>query len=263
MKWIPIAWLIAGIMLCSNVAAQNVNVFGDDLHNPGFIGIQAGISFPAGNYISDDPTVSGFALPGPGISAEGAWYFSDYFGLGFRMDYNQHFVATDKMENAYLAVLDENAEIEINYDGIYTIATAMAGIYATMPLNRWLLLNGKILYGPFLVKIPQYTLHYQHSFTFYDQTLQDNWTEINYASSDWQFSYLVGLGLRFNMGNTWSFNIMLDYSESYQEIEFEFYSEGVIYDELGNPNNAQGKQTTTFNQNFRYMLLQGGFSFYF
>ena len=251
------------LLLISSVTGQQVNVFMDETENKSFFGIHGGISFPAGLYASKDPYNSGFALPGPGVSVESAWFFSKWIGIGGRADYNRHFANAGAMEVAYLNLLESGSTLDISFSGTYTIATAMMGVFSNMPLNRWMQLTGKALFGPFYVATPQYTLIYHRSFLFYGQTLEENWQEIHSSGNHWEFSYLVGVGVRFKPSNTWSFNLCFDYSESYQEIPYESYSEGVMYDELGVPFNGSGKESTSMNRNFRYMLFQGGFSLFF
>ncbi len=251
--------LVPGI----HIVAQNVNVFDDDTKNKSFFGVNAGISIPTGSYgTTDNNNDVGFALPGPGIAAEGVYFFSKFFGVGARVDYSRHFVAKAKMVEINKRYLPEGSKYNVETTGNYEIATLLFGIYTTMGLTSWLQINGKALYGPHFVWLPQFSFDYNHEYQFNGQTLVDDWQEVHKAANNWQFGSLVGLGLRFNPSQTWAFNVNFDYADSYHTIQFFSEEHGVIYDEIGNPIVGMGEQANTLKQNFRYMTISAGFSIF-
>jgi len=242
--------------------SQDVNVFDDDENSKSFFGVNAGFSFPAGNYSSVNSGSTGFALPGPGASAEGAIFFSKFFGAGLRLDYNRHFVADNKIVEINAQTIPENAVYDVKSSGMYEIASLMTGLYTSMSINNWLQINGKALYGPHLARIPEFEISYYREYEFNGQDIVDDWTELHEAAGDWQFGYLVGFGVRLNPSRSWAFNISLDYAESYQEIEYISNESGVIHDEIGTAYYGAGVTTGFFDQKFRYMLLTGGLSIF-
>ena len=69
-----------------------------------FIGLVAGASFPVGTYGSKELPDGSFTQPGFNISAEGAWFFSESFGIGGHLGYNVHPIdvgslGAEKVEN--------------------------------------------------------------------------------------------------------------------------------------------------------------------
>lgn len=256
--------LVTGLsvfLLVISARAQDVNVYNDDEGSKSFIAAGGGLSIPAGLYGSSGTGSDGFALPGVGVFAEGA-KFSRFFGFGIRAGYNRHFMNISDFQEYSFGGIPEDATFSADVSGNYTIITAMAGIYTTMSLFPWLQINGKALYGPHFISIPEFSFSYYNEYEFQGQTLIDDWKEEHYAANDWQFGYMIGLGARIKPSSDWSLNIGWDYSESNQSVAYTSNESGILHDKIGNPQVGLGEQQHFFNMKFRYMVVSAGISIF-
>lgn len=255
--------LVLSVLTILSVNAQDVNVFNDDI-NESYFSVGGGISIPAGNYgTSTSLSTSGFALPGPGITAEGVFYFSKYFGLGLRAGYNRHFIAEKAWAELTLQEAPEDADFIVSAGSQYEIATLQLGVYTSMKINSWLRINGKAMMGPHFVAMPEFNFDYYNEYEFYEQTLVDDWQITNNAARSWQFGYLTGLGVSITPSRGFAVDINLDYVNSHQKFEYTSNSQGVTHDELGVPQQLSGESDLEWEDNFRYMLLSGSLKFFF
>lgn len=159
--------------------------------------------------------------------------------------------------------IPQEATYTVEAKGNYEIAAFQVGIFTGMKLNSWLQLNGKAMYGPHFVWIPELIFSYYHEYEFNNQTLIDDWKVHNNAGFSWQFGYLAGMGVTFTPSRGLSFTLNLDYANSHQAFQLISNTQGVWHDEIGNPQVGAGEERYSYEDNYRYLLLSGGIAILF
>ena len=199
-----------------------------------FISLNVGCAFPAGRYSQktiygnygnpyllnapklpltgdSDYVVAGFANPGISISANGAWYFIKFLGIGLRVSVSQNFLAINKLNNAYNEAynISEDNVYDFNFstNDYYYSAYLAPGIYFSIPIiDNMLFFSLEAGFGPFYAHFPEFTCDY---------TLNDlSFKEHSQPASEWDFSYYLALGAKYKQPEgRFGFNFELSYNE--------------------------------------------------
>jgi hypothetical protein len=167
----------------------NLNIYAQE--GPSFFSIRTGVSVPFGKFSSYNLQESSFAMTGITASADGAWYFLPYLGVGGEFGYNIHPIDVSVL--GYEKVLADPAleDITIRSDGFQTITSA-AGIYADWNSWKSFSLTGKLLGGWMWAKTP-YQLYKPTYFM-----VEPGWYEIT-SAKDNGFIIVPGIGLHYSI----------------------------------------------------------------
>ncbi len=189
--------------------------------NPSFIGIRSGASFPFGKYHAVTLDGGSFATTGYNVTAEGAWFFHKYLGVGGAFGWNEHPVNVGLL--GYEKVINDPfmSDVYIRSEP-YQVATTMIGLYTQLHLFSKFQFTGKILGGYLWAKTPWQLykpVYFATGPDFYEIT----------SARDWKFTGTAGIGIRYNISPC--FGIVLDSDIVYDKLTFNFnYYGGVRED---------------------------------
>lgn len=200
--------------------------------SPSFISLNVGCAFPAGRYSQktiyknynypyqlntvklpltgdSDYKVAGYALPGVCISANGAWYFMKFVGIGLRAAFVQNYLATNKLNNTYEEAynISENNLYTFNFSSgdYYYTAYCAPGVYFSVPVTNGIFFSLEAGYGVFYSHFPTFSCEY---------TLNDlSYKEVTQSDSDWGFSYYLAIGMKYKSQGRLGLNFELSYNE--------------------------------------------------
>jgi hypothetical protein len=181
-------------------------------NKPSFISIRGGASIPIGEYHQKNLEGGSFALTGFNVSAEGAWFFHQYFGVGASAGINFHPVDVGALGWEKVLTDPFLDDLYIRSEP-YKIITAMAGFYTQLPIKGKFSAAGKLLGGllwgqtPYQLYKPQYFL------------VGPSYYEIT-SAIDWKFSWQAGIGLRYEISPC--FGLILDGEIIYDQLDFQF-----------------------------------------
>lgn len=183
---------------------------------PSFFSLLAGTSLPVGGFHSKELPDGGFALPGMNVSMEGAWFFKPWIGVGAQAGI--YFHPVDIRTLGYEKVIADPFmdDVYIRSNPYMTIA-ANAGLFFNFPLIQRLSLTAKTLGGMMYSETP-YQLYKAEYYLVGEQ-----WYEIT-ASGDYEFSFLAGAGLRYNLKSCIGFVLNTDFT--YNVLDFDFITLG-------------------------------------
>jgi hypothetical protein len=174
----------------------------------GYAGIKLGVGIPSGDFgdkSSSNPS-SGFAQGGPCIDLNVAYKFIKYLGVAGMIRSNYYFLDQKAIANSY-AKANPGYEVKVDYvlsfGGMY-----MAGLYGSVPLdaNERVSLDTRFLGGFGYAFLPS-----QHV-TGYDNQTGESFTLNRDAAFAFSPAYLLGIGLRFNMGRFMAVLFNVDYT---------------------------------------------------
>ncbi len=204
---------------------------------PSFISVNAGPSFPTGDYAGTrDLTNDGFAKLGLNYFAEGAWFFSPNFGIGANWGYSTH--ALDESALSRIKAGEQGIVSATYTSDPYKVTTLMAGIYGNIPLSGHLALTFKLLAGRFAAKWPKQSITYN---TAIDSSLQHRSTEGASAS---KFSVMAGAGFRYNLSHRIGISLQAAYTGAKPKFEVNL-----------------GGETANIEQKFGMVNLTAGVNF--
>jgi hypothetical protein len=201
MKKILVCILFVGLALVS--AAQD---------KPTFVSLNAGIPIPVGDFHSKELPDGGFALAGFSSSLEGAWFFKPWLGIGGNAGFNLSPVDVETL--GYEKALDDPFidEAFVRSDP-YFISSFYAGLFFNVPLVQKLSFTGKATGGLIYAATP-YQLYKADYYL-----IGMKWFEVT-SAEDFEASFLVGAGLRYDLNNCLGFALNSDFT--YNNCEFDF-----------------------------------------
>jgi hypothetical protein len=115
------------LFLTSTLSAQ--------LKNPHFVGLNAGLSMPVGEYKNFDTARASSVNSGKYASLEGGVYISRFVGIGVNLGLYTNSINESEIKSEYEKQLVTNKAIEVKADD-WLNAYAMAGIYFTIPIKK-------------------------------------------------------------------------------------------------------------------------------
>jgi hypothetical protein len=171
----------------------------------GYVAIALGSSIPIGDFASTDPnnTGAGYATEGLNfnISFNEKFKFSKYFGISLlaRIQAN----ATDAQSLAdQIAQQSPGVSTSVNSTS-WSIIGSMVGAYGSFPISEKWSLESKIMFGFLTATSPDITVNLSGPGGYGS-------VETSNASST-AFSYLFGVGFKYNIGKHWCLLYNLDY----------------------------------------------------
>jgi hypothetical protein len=189
--------------------------------NPSFFSLRAGMSVPFGSFSSYDLQESSFAITGINVSADGAWYFLPYLGVGGECGLNLHPINVARLGYEKMLSNPSFEELTIRSEPFQTIYAA-AGIYADWNFWKSFSLTGKLLGGWMWAKTP-YQLY---KAVFY--MVGSNWFEIT-SAKDNGFIMIPGIGLQYKISR--SIGVKAEGELFYRDMKFGYYNyQGLYYD---------------------------------
>lgn len=177
-----LALLLLIILSFSEINAQK---------GPSYFALRSGVSVPFGKFSSYNLQESSFAMTGITFSADGAWFFMPYLGVGGEFGYNQQPIDVSVLGYEKMLADPFLEDVTIRSDGFQTLTTA-AGIYGNWNFWKSFSLTGKLLGGwmwgktPYQLYKPQYYL------------VEPKWYEIT-SSKDNGFVVVPGIGLEYQV----------------------------------------------------------------
>jgi len=174
-----------------------------------------GVSMPLGNWGKTSTASSlqtlngtksddhGYANTGGFFSADGAWFFSKYFGIGGMFKYGTYNLkGVDSLSQGY----EESFDVDTTrtYVTNYKVWSIMPGLYFNMPLMSKLSLTSNALIGIASAKTPQIYVNIE------DGGVTDP-PAIQYSASKVAFAADLGLGFRYYIVRCLSVNLKADY----------------------------------------------------
>lgn len=179
-----------------------------------FFGFKTGASFPISKYKQANLNQGSFARTGYNVTAEGAWFFKEKFGVGGSVSINQHPVDVGLLGWEKVQADPFLEDLYIRSEP-YLMLTAFIGFnYRTYIFDKFYFtskLQGGILYGktPYQLYKPTYFI------------VGPEYYEIT-SARDWKIAGNAGIGIQYNITNCYS--IVLDADVTYGELAFGFNS---------------------------------------
>jgi len=125
MKNILIAALL--LLFTSTLSAQ--------LKNPHFVGLNAGVSMPIGEYKNFDTARASAVNAGKYASLESGIYISRFVGIGVNLGLYTNSINESEIKSQYEKQLVTNNSIEVKADDWLNVY-ALAGLYFTIPIKK-------------------------------------------------------------------------------------------------------------------------------
>ncbi|MBN1597493.1 MAG: outer membrane beta-barrel protein [Bacteroidales bacterium] len=179
----------------------SMNSFGQD-H---YISLTFGLTKPLANFGgSSDPDSKGFALSGFAGDYSGAYFLTDYFGIGGDIKFTSNTLNETKLKDR----LDEqlppefSGDLEYTYTlGIWKQVALLVGPQLTIPSDN-LTLDIYALAGPNFVMTPDFEINAQVDETEFNRRL---------LSQDVSFGVDLGIGIRYHLSELYSVRIYSSY----------------------------------------------------
>jgi hypothetical protein len=186
---------------------------------PSYFSVRAGVSVPFGKFSSYNLQESSFAMTGITFSADGAWFFLPYLGVGGEFGYNQQPIDVSVL--GYEKMKDEPAleDLTIRSEGFQTLTTA-AGLYANWNFWKSFSLTGKLLGGWMWGKTP-----YQLYKPIY-YLVDPGWYEIT-SAKDNGFIVVPGIGLQYDISPC--IGVKAESELYYRNMQFGYSRFGEVY----------------------------------
>ena len=207
-----------------------------------FIGLNGGVSFPAGNWgkastatslTSLEGTVgdpSGYANTGGLFAIDGAWFFSKHFAIGGMFKYGSYNLhGMDSLSYGYEKSFDVDTTRLTHSD--YKLWSIMPGLYYNLMVAKKLSLTARALAGISHATTPQITVTIEDGGVFDPPVVQ-------YSSSQTSFAFDLGAGLRYMINKCLAIDLNGDYY--YTKPDFTINNSSRV-------NNA-GREITEYNQ---------------
>jgi len=221
---------------------------------PSFIGINGGISIPAGNWgkspsvVSINGTVNdpnGYANVGGIGLLDGAWFFSKHFGIGGMFGYGVYNLKNvDSLSQGYQQSFDVDTTRTTPTN--YKMWDFLPGLYFDYPITKKLSVTARGLVGIAHATTPQITV------TIEDGGVFDN-PAIQYSSSKTAFAWDLGAGLSYTVVKCLALNLRADYF--YTKPDFAIANSTRV-------NNA-GREISEYNQPLEAINVSFGVAYLF
>jgi hypothetical protein len=194
---------LAIILIAINLSAQE---------KPSFISINAGTSIPVGGFSSKELPDGSFAQAGLSVTLDGAWFFKPWLGMGGNagLYMNPVDVVTLGYEKALSDPFINEAYIRSDP---YAVTSLYAGVYFQFPVVQRLSVTAKALGGMIYARTP-YQLYKADYYMIGYQ-----WFEVT-SSGDYEGSFLVGAGFRYDLKNCLGITLNSDFT--YNQCDFDF-----------------------------------------
>ena len=214
-----------------------------------------GASMPLGNWgktstaaslMSTNGTIGdnhGYANTGGFFSADGAWFFSKYFGIGGMFKYGTYNLkGVDSLSQGY----EESFDVDTTrtYVTDYKMWSITPGLYFNMPLISKLSLTARALIGIASAKTPQIYVNIE------DGGVTDP-PAIQYSASKVAFATDLGVGFRYYIIRGLSVNIKADY----------FYTKPDFTINNTQRNTNAGREVTSYNQPLESINFSAGLAY--
>jgi hypothetical protein len=182
-------------------------------HHNSFVGIRFGSAYPMGQFASTDFETGGYALTGRSFGGEAAWFLNPHIGLGFDVSINSF--GFDAVP--YAADLKENTPEYLSpvqlLSGRYGLATYMGGVYYKVGILPKLNSTIKLMGGMFIANTPD-------QFYGCDIYIQGKTYWWKTSALDYNFSFLTGISLEYNVFEHVSILLQTDFT--YSEVAFVY-----------------------------------------
>jgi hypothetical protein len=154
----------------------------------------------------------GVALPGFTFSGEGAWFFSQHWGIGGYAGYHAHPVDVRVLGYEKVQADISLEDLTIRSDP-YRVYNLMAGIFTSWPVMNNLRITGKAAGGVTYAATP-YQL-YKAEYFFIGRF----WYDIT-SAGDFEASFVAGTGLEYSINGCLGLKLQGDIT--YNAMEFDF-----------------------------------------
>ena len=198
----------------------------------GFIAIRSGASLPVGNYHAANLEKGSFAQPGLNVSINGAWFFSQHFGVGAQAGFQLHPIDVAKLTDVKIKTDPFLSDVVIRSEPFQVIQGGV-GLYTRWSLTRTISAHAKVIGGMIWATTP-YQLYKPTYFMagpdYYEITSSKNRQlfvepgvgiqfRINYClalkvEAEWvnrtmKFGFLTNQGVRYDMKQISFINTLL------------------------------------------------------
>lgn len=177
-----------------------------------FAAFKAGISNPMGSYGSETLPNGSFTYSGAHYSIEGAWFFSDHFGIGGQAGYDVHPVDDYALAQAKLVGDKFLEELTISSDP-FKIYSGFLGTYYSLALSKKFMFTCKLMAGMQYGQTP-YQVYKAEYFL-----VGKNWYDIT-SASDYGFAGLASASVEYFFNPFTS--LYFDAGGSYSQLEYVF-----------------------------------------
>jgi hypothetical protein len=195
------------MMFALNVAAQ---------HNPGYISLNAGPSFPVGGFRAKELPDGGFAMTGLNFTLEGAWFFKPWIGAGGTAGMTLHPIDVGALGYEKMNSDPFITNLTIRSDPFLSL-NMYAGLFFQYPLGKGFSVTAKSLGGIIYAQTP-YQLYKAEYYM-----IGEKWHEVT-SAGDFEGSFLAGVGFRYDLKGCIGFSMQSDFT--YNVMDFTFITNG-------------------------------------
>lgn len=168
-----------------------------------FFSVNTGVAIPLGNFKAQSVANGSFALPGINVSAEGAWYLKEHFGVGAEIGMELNPIDASSLAKATLKSDPFLTNLTIRAEAFQVVHGGL-GLFTHWEIYHKLSLTAKVLGGMIWGKTP-YQLYKPTYFgagpDYYEIT----------SSKDHEYFVEPGLGLQYKFNSSVGFQITSEY----------------------------------------------------
>ncbi len=190
-------------------------------HSNSFISLRNGISVPLKPYSSHNLGKGSFTTLGINVSMDGAWFFTDHFGIGGQIGLNLHPVDVSALARAKVNADPFLSDLIIRSDPFRVINAAL-GIYTRWNIGKNFSVNAKLLGGILWVNTA-YQLYKPTYFlagpAYYEIT----------TAKDHKFILEPGIGLEYKISSCFAVKAEAELLSRTMQFGFNTW-EGIRYD---------------------------------
>ena len=228
-------------LVFSVVCVSIVNAIGQKADAPStkeqfpkiIIGITGGLSSPSGNYTKTDykDPSSGFAGSGSNIGVIGTWFLNKNFGLSALVSYHSYsFQGIGNISKGFQEDFFTDSANGISKGGHHTV-NILVGPYYSLPLSHKFSVDFRLLIGVVDATLAGWDVILTDGGITHPALTQD----ISHAVT---FGTQAGIGLRYNINNSWGIILNGDY----------FYSKPNFSITNEDRNANVGRKITSYNE---------------
>jgi hypothetical protein len=226
-------------------------------HATSFVEVDGGASIPLGNW-GKTPTASslvsltgtindknGYARTSGFFSADGAWFFSKYFGVGLMFKYGTYGLkGVDSLSQGY----EESFDVDTTktYVTHYKMWSVLPGLYFNYPLAHRLALTARALVGVADASTPRITVDIIDGGVPDPAVVQESATKAALA-------FGLGAGIRYQFFHGLALQARADY----------FYTKPDFTIDNSGRNNSSGREVTEYNQPLSSVNVSLGVAYLF
>ncbi|MCK4345390.1 MAG: hypothetical protein KAX05_08895 [Bacteroidales bacterium] len=184
----------------------------------GFMSLSMGASVPVGDFAkSGDLYTNGFAGTNFVLNFDGAYFFTTYLGIGGTFSFGSNYGGGENLQNQITKEIPSKfPELLIPFEPVYNFnigqwnyVNLMAGPQILVPLYN-IGLDFKALGGLSFITSPEREVTLQ---------LTDGEFTSSQENRQLNFGYILGSGLRFGLGRSYSIRLSMDYFYSKTSLE--------------------------------------------